>query len=183
VQSKATTVQKYLDELPPDRREAIAAVRKVILKNLDKDYEEIMQYGMIGYAVPHRVFPAGYHCDPRQPLAYAGLASQKNYMAVYLMCCYGQTEQMKWFTNAWAKTGKKLDMGTCCVRFKKLEDLALDVIGEAIRRVPAKAYIEDYQKLSQTTKAGAKISKATAKPKTKVEPKPKPKPKPTTRSK
>ena len=112
-------------------------MRKVILKNLDKDYEEGMQYGMIGYYVPHRVYPAGYHCDPKQPLPFACLASQKNYMSLYLMCVYGDTPLAKWFAAAWAKTGKKLDMGKSCVRFKKLDDLALDVIGEAIRRLPA----------------------------------------------
>ena len=112
-----------------------------MLKNLDKDYEEGMQYGMIGYYVPHRVYPPGYHCDPRQPLPFAGLASQKNHMALYLMCVYGDTDHTKWFQEAWAKTGKKLDMGKACVRFKKVEDLALEVIGEAIKRVPAKKYI------------------------------------------
>ena len=88
MQSKATTVSDYLASLPPDRRTAIEAVRKVILANLDKDYEEGMQYGMIGYYVPHRVYPAGYHCDPKQGLPFAGLASQKNYMSVYLMGLY-----------------------------------------------------------------------------------------------
>jgi hypothetical protein len=101
-----------------------------------------MQYGMIGYYVPHRVYPAGYHCDPKQPLPFAALASQKNYMSLYLMCVYGDSPLAKWFREAWAKSGKKLDMGKACVRFKKLEDLALDVIGEAIRRVPARKYIE-----------------------------------------
>jgi hypothetical protein len=96
---------------------------------------------MIGYYVPHRVYPAGYHCDPKQPLPFAGLPSQKNYMSLYLMCTYGSTEHAKWFREAWAKTGKKLDMGKSCVRFRKVEDLPLDVIGEAIRRVPAKEYI------------------------------------------
>jgi hypothetical protein len=141
MQSKATKVDQYLAELTDDRREALAAVREVILENLDKDYEEGMQYGMIGYYVPHRVHPAGYHCDPRQPLPFAALASQKNYMSLYLMCVYGESEHSKWFRKAWAETGKKLDMGKACVRFKKLEDLPLDVIGEAIRRVPAKKYV------------------------------------------
>jgi len=151
MQSKATTVEQYLAELPEDRRAALQAVRQVILKNLDKDYEEGMGYGMMGYFVPHRMFPAGYHCDPKQPLPFAGLASQKNYMSVYLMCTYGESGEEKWFRAAWAKTGKKLDMGKSCIRFKKLEDLALDVIGEAIRRVPAKAYIEHYQSVMQKT--------------------------------
>ncbi|HEV7488121.1 MAG TPA: DUF1801 domain-containing protein [Thermoanaerobaculia bacterium] len=88
MQSKATTVSDYLASLPPDRRTAIEAVREVILANLDHDYEEGMQYGMIGYYVPHRVYPAGYHADPKQGLPFAGLASQKNYMSVYLMGLY-----------------------------------------------------------------------------------------------
>jgi hypothetical protein len=142
MQSKATTVEQYLRELPPDRREAIVAVREVILKNLDSDYEEGMQYGMIGYYVPHRIYPAGYHCDPKQPLPFAALASQKNYMSVYLMCIYGDTEQAKWFQEAWRKTGKKLDMGKSCIRFKRLEDLPLDIIGAAIKRIPAKKFIK-----------------------------------------
>src|SRR5258706_12744167 len=133
MQSKAATVKDYLASLTPDRRAAISAVREVILKNLDGDFEEGMQYGMIGYYVPHKVFPAGYHCDPRQPLFYMRLASQKNHMAGYLMCCYGHKPTYEWFAAAWKKAGKKLDMGKSCVRFKKLDDLALDVLGEVIR--------------------------------------------------
>lgn len=172
MQSKAATVEQYLADLPADRRAAIQAVREVVLKNLDKDYEEGMQYGMIGYYVPHHVFPAGYHCDPRQPLPFAGLASQKNHMSLYLMCVYGNSEHQRWFREAWAKTGKKLDMGKSCVRFKKVEDVALDVIGETIRRVPASMYIENYeQALNRTstrksapTKASPKKTAKTQKP-------------------
>lgn len=155
--SKAATVAEYLASLPPDRRQAIAAVRKVILANLDKDYAEGMQYGMIGYAVPHSVFPAGYHCDPRQPLPFAGLASQKNHMSLHLMCLYGHAENEAWFRKAWAKTGKKLDMGKACIRFKKADDLPLEVIGEAIRRVPAAAYIAHYERMlaGHTPRPGA----------------------------
>ncbi|MBX3390400.1 MAG: DUF1801 domain-containing protein [Phycisphaeraceae bacterium] len=145
MQSKAATVQAYLASLPPDRREAIEAVRKVVLKNLDKDYVENMSYGMIGYCVPHSVYPKGYHCKPEQALPFAALASQKNYMSIYLMCTYGNASHMKWFQEAWAKSGKKLDMGKSCIRFKKIEDLALDVIGEAIRRVPARKYIAEVE--------------------------------------
>lgn len=165
MQSKATTVDQYLASLPEDRRAAISAVREVILENLDDGYEEGIQYGMIGYYVPHKVFPAGYHCDPKQPLPFASLASQKSHMAVYLMCVYGQPEQEKWFRQAWAKTGKKLDMGKSCVRFKKLEDVALDVIGETIRRVPAKAYIAHYESVirpPEKKKAPAAAKKAPA---------------------
>ncbi len=174
MQSKATTVAAYLASLPADRRAALCAVRDVIRANLDRDFEEGMQYGMIGYYLPHAVFPAGYHCDPRQPLPYAMLASQKSHMSVHLMGLYihggndprAESPDAKWFREAWAKTGKKLDMGAACVRFKKLEDVALDVLGQAIRRVPAKTYIARYTATLAKSKAGTKPgakSKAPAK--------------------
>jgi hypothetical protein len=155
VQSKATTVQKYLGELPADRRTAIEAVRSIILKNLDPVFEEGMQYGMIGYYVPHKIYPPGYHCDPNQPLPFAGLASQKNYMSVYLGCVYGHEENEQWFRKAWAKAGKKLDMGKSCIRFKKLDDLALDVIGESIRRISAREFIRHYESFLKTARKKA----------------------------
>jgi len=173
MKSAATTVAAYLAELPEDRRMAIDAVRKVILENLDEGYEEGIQYGMIGYYVPHRVYPAGYHCDPRQPLPFAALASQKGYMSVYLMCIYGHKSLRSWFEEAWVKAGKKLDMGKSCVRFKKLDDLALEVIGEAIRRVPAREYIgyvESARALAGTRRANQ--SKAAAAPKARKPTKP-----------
>lgn len=145
MQSKAKTVAAYLQSLPTERREAIAAVRKVILDNLDPDFEESMQYGMIGYCVPHRVFPAGYHCDPKLPLPFAGLASQKNYMSLYLMSVYGGSSEEVWLRAAWKQAGKKLDMGKCCIRFKRLDDLPLDTVAEAFRRVPARAWVAYYQ--------------------------------------
>jgi hypothetical protein len=147
MQSKATTVAAYLASLPADRRADVESVRAVILKNLDTNYQEGMQYGMIGYYIPHSIYPAGYHCDPKQALPFAGLAAQKNNISLYLMCVYGNSEHTEWFQKAWAKTGKKLDMGKACVRFKKAEDAALDVIGEAVRRVPAKKYIEQIEKV------------------------------------
>lgn len=149
MQSKATTVKEYLENLPPDRRAAIEAVRKVILKNLDKKYKEGMQYGVIGYSVPLSVYPKGYHCTPNTPLPFAALANQKNYMSLYLMSVYcgcgpgnPGTDHGNWFREEWAKTGKKLDMGKSCIRFKKLEDLPLDLIGQAVKRVPVKAYVQ-----------------------------------------
>ena len=169
MQSKATTVQEYLASLPKDRREAISAVRQVILKNLDKDYEEGMTYGMIGYYVPHRIYPAGYRCNPKMPLPFANLGSQKNYMSLHLMCAYGGCEDGEgatnlsgWFRDAWAKTGKKLDMGKACIRFKNADELALDVIGEAIRRVPTKVWIAlceaSFQKPRDRASAGKKVN-------------------------
>ncbi|MFZ4750898.1 MAG: DUF1801 domain-containing protein [Phycisphaerales bacterium] len=154
MKSTATTVNDYLASLPADRRAGIEAVRKVILRNLDNDYEESMLWGMIGYAVPHRVWPLGYHCDPKKPLLMAALSSQKNAMTVYLMSVYGDKAERAWLQGAWAKTGKKLNMGGCCIRFRKLEDAALDVIAEAIRRTPAKAYVENYVKTLASTGRG-----------------------------
>lgn len=170
MQSKAATVAEYLAALPEDRRAIIQALREVIRKNLDKDFAEGMQYGMIGYFVPHSVFPAGYHCDPKQPLPYAGLASQKQACSLYMMALYTgggpAHDHLTWFQSAWAdavKAGraKKLDMGKACIRFKTLEDIPLDVIAEAFRRVPARTYIERYT--SGLLTRGAAATKTAAK--------------------
>lgn len=145
MQSKAKTVAQYLKELPADRRASVEAVRKIVLTSMDPALEEGMQYGMIGWYVPFSVFPEGYHCDPKQPLAFACLASQKNYLSLYLMSVYADgTRDEHWFREAWAKSGKKLDMGKCCVRFKSVEDLALDVIAEAFRRTSVKDHLANY---------------------------------------
>jgi hypothetical protein len=143
--SDAATVEEYLAGLPEERRTAMNGVREVILAHLPEGYQEKMMYGMIGYVVPHELFPAGYHCDPKQPLSLAMLGSQKNYMSLYLMSVYGHEPTREWFQDAYHATGKKLDMGKSCVRFKKLEDLPLEVIGQAIARVPARTYIEHYE--------------------------------------
>lgn len=145
--STAKTVDEYLASLPADRRLAIDAVRGVILSNLPEGYAECMQYGMLAYVVPHSLYPAGYHCDPSKALQYAALASQKNYMALYLMTVYGDPATEQWFRKAFAAAGKKLDMGKSCVRFKKLDDLPLEVIGQVIARVPVKAYIASVEKM------------------------------------
>jgi len=157
MQSKAKTVAQYIKELPADRREAIKTIRAEILKSLPKGYEEGMQYGMIGYFVPHSVFPDGYHCDPKQPLPFAHLASQKNHMALYLFCIYGDDALKEWFREAWQKTGKKLDMGKSCVRFKMLEDVPLEVVGQAIKKVSVKKYVASYQEARAS--AGSKPKK------------------------
>lgn len=154
--SKAATVQDYLAELPPDRRAAISTVRDVFLKSLPKGYAEGMQYGMIGYCVPHSIYPAGYHCDPKQPLPFAGLASHKSGMSLYLFGLYttmGNNALLDWFQRAWAETGKRLDMGKSCVRFKKVDDLALDVLAEAIRRLPVDVFVKHYETAIATNRA------------------------------
>lgn len=145
MQSQAATVEQYLSELPEDRRAALQAIREVILKHLPTGYAEGMQYGMIGYFVPHSRYPAGYHCDPRQPLPFGGLASQKNHMAVYLMGLYGNSAAEARFRAAWTKTGRKLDMGKCCIRFKRLEDVPLEVLGHTIAAMPVDNYIAAYE--------------------------------------
>lgn len=161
MQSKATTPEQYLASLPDDRRAALSAVRAVFKKHLDRAYEERMSYGMIGYCIPHSVYPAGYHCDPKQPLPFAGLASQKGHMSLYLMGLYigekdgdGETEEAKRFRAAWTKDGRKLDMGKACVRFKKLEDVPLDVLAGTLRRLPAKEYIARYEAVLAKQAAG-----------------------------
>ncbi len=116
----------------------------VIRARLPEGYEEGMQYGMIGYFVPHRIYPAGYHANPKEPLPFLALASQKNHMALYMMCVYvDQGEET--FRAAWNVSGKKLDMGKSCIRFKKVEDLALDVIGDWIHGIPVERFISDYE--------------------------------------
>lgn len=143
--SSAKTVEAYLKELPEDRRTAIEAVRKVILKHLPKGYEEGISYGMIGYYIPLSKYPKGYLDNKDQPLVYAGLASQKNYMAVYLMGIYGHKGEESWFQKEYKASGKKLDMGKSCVRFRKLDDLPLEVIGKAIAMTTVDEYIKKYE--------------------------------------
>ena len=149
-----STIPTYLAALPDDRRLALEALRKLILDNLDPAYTEGITYGMLSYFVPHSVYPPGYHVDPKQPLPFLSLASQKNHMALYLMGLYvgpptepggEETADTKWFRGAWQASGKKLDMGKACLRFKKLDDLALDVLAEAIRRIPAQEFIRRYE--------------------------------------
>ena len=145
MQSQAKTVGEYLASLSPDRRAALDDVRTVIRSSIDADIEEGMQYGHIGYYVPHRVFPNGYHCDPTVPLPYLALASQKQHMAVYLMFAYmGGASSEAWIREAYAKAGRRIDMGKCCLRFRSLKDLDLGILSEAIRRAPTRAYVERY---------------------------------------
>jgi hypothetical protein len=143
--SKATTVAQYLKELPADRRETVKAIRETILKNLDKGFQEAIQYGGIGYSVPHSIYPAGYHCDPKQPLPFAGIGNQKNHIGIYLFCIYADSKLHADFVEGWKKTGKRLDMGKGCVRVRKLEDIPLDVLGRTIKKVKTKQFIATYE--------------------------------------
>jgi len=156
----ATTVEVYLQRLPAERREAIAKVRDTVNASLPAGYEEGIQYGMISWCVPLSRYPDTYN---GQPLAIASLASQKSYMALYLIGVYGSPELAAWFRDAFARAGKKLDMGKSCVRFKSLDALPLDVIGETIRRVPVDAFLSQYEDARAGSKRGKAAKKAPAK--------------------
>lgn len=142
--SDAPTVEEYLAALPDDRRDAMAALRATMRDNRPDGVEERMLYGMIGYVIPHSIYPAGYQCDPTKPLSFAGLASQKNYISIYLSCIYMTETHRQWFADAWVSTGKKLDMGKSCIRVKKLSDVPLDVLAAAMRRVSVDKMIAMY---------------------------------------
>ena len=141
MQSTAQTVEDYLAELPPERRHAMGEVRKAILNSLPDGFEEIMDFGMIDYVIPLATYPNTYN---GHPLQYAALASQKNHMSLYLMCIYAHQDSRAWFMDELEKRGKKLSIGKACIRFKKLEDLPLDLVGEAIAHGSVKGYVDIY---------------------------------------
>jgi hypothetical protein len=151
MQSHAATVEEYLAELPDDRRTSISAVRDVINANLPDGYQESMAFGMIGWGIPLEDYPDTYN---GQPLGIAALASQKNHMAVYLMGLYASESEEAWFREEYAKRGMRLDMGKSCVRFRRLDQVPLDVIGETIARIPPARLIERYEAARAGTKKG-----------------------------
>ena len=148
VSSKAATVEEYIAELSPDRREAISTVLDVVRRHLPDGYVEGMQYGMIGWCVPLDRLSNTHN---RQPLGYAALASQKNYMSLYLNNVYGDAELEAWFRERHAASGHRLDMGKSCVHFRRAEDLPLDLIGETIARTPLEMYVARYQAPRRTS--------------------------------
>ena len=146
MQSQATTPKQYLEELPEDRKVVIEKLRQQILSNRPKGIEEQMNYGMLGYVIPHSVYPDGYHCDTSQPLPFMNLASQKNFVAVYSMVLYSRKELMDWFTSEYAKRCKyKLDMGKSCIRFKRMNDIPFELIGELTAKVSTEEWIDIYE--------------------------------------
>jgi len=153
MQSKSKTIKGYLNELPPERVEAFTKLRNTILKNIPKGFEEGMHYGMIGYCVPHSIYPKGYRCDPKQPLPFANIASQKNFIAFYHMGLYGSSELLKWFVTEYPKhSSAKLDMGKSCVRFKKMDQIPYKLIGELMKKISVKEWIEFCETTFQKTK-------------------------------
>lgn len=146
MQSKALTVKDYLNEIPEERKDGFNKLRNIILENLPEGFQEGMGYGMMGYSVPHSIYPNGYHCNPKDPLPFAGLASQKNFIAFYHMGIYANPELLNWFTSEFPKhSNKKLDMGKSCIRFKKPEDIPFELIGELMQKVTVQDWINTYE--------------------------------------
>ncbi|MDX1961196.1 MAG: DUF1801 domain-containing protein [Leptospiraceae bacterium] len=151
MQSKANTVEDYIKELPEDRKIVIQKLQKLIKKFLPKGFQEIMNYGMIGYVVPHKLYPDGYHCNPKDPLPFMNLASQKNFIAIYHMGLYADKKLLSWFTNEYSKVSKtKLDMGKSCIRFKKPEQIPFELIGELVSKVSVEDWVKLYEKEVKT---------------------------------
>ncbi|CAN5433047.1 DUF1801 domain-containing protein [soil metagenome] len=147
MQSSAKNVKDYLKEIPEDRKEGFSKLRDTILKNLPKGFEEGMTYGMIGYYIPHSIYPPGYHVTPELPLGVVSIASQKNFIALYHMGLYGDPKLLEWFKKEYAANSKtKLDMGKSCVRFKKPDQIPFTLIGELIKKVSVKEFIAQYEK-------------------------------------
>ena len=147
MQSNAGTPDEYIESLPEERKQYMSELRKVIRKNLPKGFTETMSYGMIGYVVPHSIYPAGYHCDPKLPLPFMSIASQKNFVAVYHMGIYADEKLMNWFTEEYKKhASSKLDMGKSCIRFKKAENIPFNLIGDLAKKVTVNDWITLYEK-------------------------------------
>ena len=146
MQSQAETPAEYIDALPEGRKTALQKLRMVISENLPEGFMETMNYGMIGYVVPHLVYPPGYHCDPKLPLPFMNIASQKNFVAVYHMGMYADEALMRWFTDEYPKhSPAKLDMGKSCLRFKKVDQIPYELIGQLAGKMSAEAWIKLYE--------------------------------------
>ncbi|MEE9362440.1 MAG: DUF1801 domain-containing protein [Cellulophaga sp.] len=145
--SDTNTPEEYISQLPEDRKEVIIKLHKTIVANLPKGVEAIMNYGMLGYVIPHSIYPDGYHCDPKLPLPFMNLASQKNFIAFYHMGLYAQKKILDWFTSAYPEHCKyKLDMGKSCVRFKKMNDIPYELIGELVTKMNTQEWIDTYER-------------------------------------
>jgi len=140
-------VNEYIQALPEERRVVIEKLQMLFKKNLPKGFEEQLSYGMIGYVVPHKIYPDGYHCDPKLPLPFLAMASQKNFIAIYHMGIYAKPELLNWFVEEYPKHCKsKLDMGKSCIRFKKMEDIPYNLIAELAKKMTVQDWISIYEK-------------------------------------
>jgi hypothetical protein len=146
MQSKAKTPDEYIKGLPEERKHAISELRKVIRKNIPKGFSEVMSYGMIGYVVPHSIYPPGYHCDPKLPLPFLNIASQKNFIAVYHMGVYADPKLLKWLTTEYSKISKtKIDIGKSCLRFKKPDQIPFKLIGKLAGKMTPAQWVNIYE--------------------------------------
>jgi hypothetical protein len=146
MQSNATTVAAYLEEIPEERKEAFFKLRDTILTNIPKGFSEQLSYGSLGYVVPHSIYPKGYHCDPKLPLPFIALASQKNFIALYHMGIYANPELLNWFTSEYPKhSAQKLDMGKSCIRFKKMDQIPFDLIAALVQKMSVQEWIDCYE--------------------------------------
>jgi len=146
VSSAASSVPDYLSELPEEKRAVMQSLRSIVQKNIPTGFQECMQYGMISYVVPHSIYPSGYHCDPRLPLPFMSLAAQKNHFAVYHMGMYSDPELLSWFQEAFAaRYPNKLDMGKSCLRFKKPDQVPVELIGELAGKMSPIDWISLYE--------------------------------------
>jgi len=153
MKSKAAAVDQYFADLPAERQKPMAELRKVIKKNLPKGFEECMSYGMAGYVVPLKTYPAGYHCNPKLPLGFMNLGSQKNFIVIHHMGVYGNKDLLDWFVKEYPKHSKrKLDMGKGCIRFKNMDDIPYALIGELVSKVSPEQWIEWYEKVLNRNK-------------------------------
>lgn len=144
--SDAKTAEEYIEALPEDRKTAVSKLRKTLLENLPKGYQEVMSYGMLGYVVPHSIYPSGYHCNPELPLPFINLASQKNFIALYHMGIYSNKELHDWFVAEYPKHVKtKLDMGKSCIRLKNINTIPYDLIGKLCTRMSVQEWIDQYE--------------------------------------
>ncbi len=145
--AKPTTVSQYVAAVPAERQAAFKKLRKTVKANIPAGFEETMNYGMIGYVVPHKTYPDGYHCDPSLPLPFANIANQKNFIALYHMGLYSDKKLYDWFVKEYAKTcSHKLDMGKSCIRFKKIDEIPYELIGELLTRVSVSDWIRTYER-------------------------------------
>ncbi len=145
---KYKNVQDYINQLPEDKKEGFEKLRNCILKNLPKGFEECISYNMIGFVVPFSIYPNGYHCNTSLPLPFMSIAAQKNFVALYHMGIYADEKLLNWFVEEYPKHSKaKLDMGKSCIRFKKMDDIPLDLIGELVKKISVKDWITTYEKL------------------------------------
>ncbi|MBI1838261.1 MAG: DUF1801 domain-containing protein [Flavobacteriia bacterium] len=143
---EAENFEKYLDLVPEERKVPLLNLRNCIIENLPEGFEEGPGYGMIGYSIPHSIYPDGYHCTPELPLPFAGFASQKNFIALYHMGIYADPKLLQWFIEEYPKHSKsKLDMGKSCIRFKKMSDIPYQLIGELMKKITVEKYIEIYE--------------------------------------